>query len=1351
MSWPQFMDPALQGYIEERQATALRTYENDPDLLLEHVRQEDSFRTGGYGTRQISELLQNAVDAIGAGASTGMVELRLADGALYCANEGAGFTRDGVRAVTYAFLSTKRGEEIGRFGLGFKSILGITDHPQIYSRSISFEFNAPDTAELFAGVPAEGKRLPLLRIPTVADPARAADEDPNLAELMSWATTVVKLPLVREGERLRNELEKFEVESLLFFKPLDRLRITIQEAPGATPISRDFLREGHPDAGEVRLIVSGSEPVRWLYAERTYEPTIDVASTLPETLRRASMTVSYAVRPEGRAGVGRLWAWFPLIDETTASGIFNAPWQVNDDRTSLIPGSPLNKAMLGVAADLFLDVVTRAATPADPAAHLDLFPARGKEARSNADRFLSVAVPERATRRPMIPDTTGELKVPAYFERVPDLQKTPITPGAARAWQERAPRTTMPHWQCFTTATRRLRLRTLLGGTDEERSTKESGVAAWLEELARAGAPDDVEAAISIAAALTPVSAEMKMAVGSAPVVPLDGGGWARIDACAAVLLPLDGADVPMGVRTVRSDIAKHGTVADDLKSLGFRVVSADETASALAHDVSDRWQEDQWSRFWDVLGSATPAVAMAAIQHARERGVDILVPTMAGGWRAAREIVADPGFARAVPARHFDNARVSSVALVRAAGAMEAPVRGYRLDRDSLRPLYVSAVENMARAHLKRSGFSDVRVVVPEGDGVGPLDVLADELTDQERVFWSRGVLRIMPSREITLKVRIASGKIAEIPVSSFEWWAVRNYGRLLTTQGVVPPTDAVSSRLQRFGAFLPVVADAELSVVLGLPSDLAAVPARQLSAFLAVEGYTIGAASADAFTDLVRVCASRPDVFVPDFIPAVSKGTVTLTPRREVAVTTKPGDAAALDEASVAYIPTDGDYGELISRWELLTAGDALQQSLEVIGVSESTPVLDIYPSLQGRVTARLSRQKVARAESIFRVLQSIHGVSRRRLHAAKQDGVVIVDSSLDAEQALEHLSRTLDLGLTADDVKGVLRNDEDARRSELIERAQVARNNESRLLILVGADVLRQRLPNGLLPAVESRTGLLGDREVAELFLQVHGQDAVRALREDLTGVGVPVPRQWDGSSAAQSAVKLLGFDTSFAGTRESHPPSVTQVQGQIFLNELHDFQAALAEQITELATTADPARKRGLLYLPTGAGKTRVTVEALLRLMKAGAVESPLLWIAQSEELCEQAITAFTEVWRWIGDERPLDISRFWSGHELDESNEELQIVVAIDATLLSRLGEPHYGWLTRPGMVVIDEAHTAGTKTYTDILRNLGLTAARTERPLLGLTATPFRGRNEELNRRFVERFGSNRLERSMSA
>lgn len=1343
MSWPKLMEPALQGYIEERQSIALQTYETDPDLLLEHVRQEDSFRSGGYGTRQISELLQNAVDALGHDGGSGMVELRLADGALYCANEGAGFTEDGVRAVTHAFLSTKRGEEIGRFGLGFKSVLGISAHPQIFSRAASFEFNASGTAELFAGMPTERGRLPLLRVPQLADPVRAAAEDRNIAEMMGWATTIVKLPLTREGQRLRKELDEFAIESLLFLKPLDRLRITLQASAGAAPLSRDFGRQGHPGDGEVLLTAPGKDAERWLYAERQYVPSIDVSSTLPDTSRRKSMTVSYAVRPLGRTA-GRLWSWFPLSDQTTASGVFNAPWQVNDDRTSLIPGSVLNNAMLGVAADLFLDVVTRASSGDDPAVHLDLFPARGDEARGNADKFLSEEIPRRAARRPMIPDTSGVLKVPTYFERVPDLEKTPITVSAARRWQERVERTTMPHWRCFTTPQRRLRLRTLMGGSTETRSARETNISSWLEELATTGRTEDVATALAIAVDLAASHIGTRAALQGSPIIPLDDGGWARVDACHSVLLPVEGADVPEGVRTVRSDVAADPGAADSLRALGYRAVSADQTAAALAHLATAAWHETEWTRFWKVLSSATPPAASQAITEVRSRDVEVLLPTRSGRWRCAREVFADDSFAPHAVERHVDPKIVPNVALRRAAGAVSGAVARYPLWKESLHAEYASAVEEVIRRYLRKHGITPPdRIIIPDRYGAGPLDVFDESLTIVERASWTRQILDLADSRDYVVDIPIGGGRKAEIRVSTMEWWAVRSRGIVISSLGERPVDRVVSNSLARFSDFLPVV-DQELSGTLPLPRTLPDVPVSLVKEFLARDGYQ--PTSARDLAAFMVECAAREDLEIPDRIPALLSGQVALVPRDEVAVTRSESDAIALQEAGVAFVPTNGDHGGLIERWGLLEPDQALQQSLEITGIDGAVPILDIYPSLQDAVILPLGRQRVARAQSLFRVLTSRNGEMRKPLQAAKQDGVVVVDSSLDSEGTLAQLSRALDLDLTPSDIRGVLAADDAMRRSELIARAQVARNNEARLLLLVGADVLRQRLPGGLLPAVESRTGELGDREIAELFLQVHGQDAVRVLREDLRQVQVPVPDRWDGSPAAQSAVKRLGFDTSFGGTRERRPASVTQVQGQITLNPLHDFQRVVAEKIENLATTSVPEGQRGLLYLPTGAGKTRVTVEALLRMLKDGRVQSPILWIAQSQELCEQAIHSFAEVWRWLGDQRALDISRFWSGYELDESNEDLQVVVAIDDTLASRMHEAQYSWITRPGIVVIDEAHTAMSKNYTEILRQLGLTASRTERPLLGLTATPFRGRNDEINRLFALRFGENRLE-----
>jgi len=60
--------------------------------------------------------------------------------------------------------------------------------------------------------------------------------------------------------------------------------------------------------------------------------------------------------------------------------------------------------------------------------------------------------------------------------------------------------------------------------------------------------------------------------------------------------------------------------------------------------------------------------------------------------------------------------------------------------------------------------------------------------------------------------------------------------------------------------------------------------------------------------------------------------------------------------------------------------------------------------------------------------------------------------------------------------------------------------------------------------------------------------------------------------------------------------------------------------------------------------------------------------------------------------------------------------------------------------------VIDEAHAAITPSYTEALAWLGMDARTDRCPLLGLSATPFRGTNDEESRRLARRFGERRLD-----
>src|SRR5690606_38726618 len=102
--------------------------------------------------------------------------------------------------------------------------------------------------------------------------------------------------------------------------------------------------------------------------------------------------------------------------------------------------------------------------------------------------------------------------------------------------------------------------------------------------------------------------------------------------------------------------------------------------------------------------------------------------------------------------------------------------------------------------------------------------------------------------------------------------------------------------------------------------------------------------------------------------------------------------------------------------------------------------------------------------------------------------------------------------------------------------------------------------------------------------------------------------------------------------------------------------------------------------------------RVTVEALVRAINNGLIKGPILWIAQTEELCEQAVQAWAELWAAKGERSALRINRLWSTREADRYPDGPQVVVATPEKLDHVRERPEYEWLSAAAMVVIDEAH-----------------------------------------------------------
>lgn len=248
-----------------------------------------------------------------------------------------------------------------------------------------------------------------------------------------------------------------------------------------------------------------------------------------------------------------------------------------------------------------------------------------------------------------------------------------------------------------------------------------------------------------------------------------------------------------------------------------------------------------------------------------------------------------------------------------------------------------------------------------------------------------------------------------------------------------------------------------------------------------------------------------------------------------------------------------------------------------------------------------------------------------------------------------------------------------------------------------------------------------------------------------------------RNWHaGKRWARYFARVLGFPAVFAGVPGTPGgPDVEQVEPHVPLPALQDFQEDLRQQLLEVVS-ARPGANRAVLTLPTGAGKTRTTVEALIDWWLGDRDGDFILWIAQSDELCEQAVQAFREVWIDRGDQgvrETIRLYRFWGGRRIIPDEEGPGVIVStIDKLRKSLLGPQPADrqaallqLLRSTGVIVIDEAHRAEAASYRRALEALGVDfTARTRStvPIIGLTATPLRSQHEEtvrLARRFYNR------------
>jgi len=254
-----------------------------------------------------------------------------------------------------------------------------------------------------------------------------------------------------------------------------------------------------------------------------------------------------------------------------------------------------------------------------------------------------------------------------------------------------------------------------------------------------------------------------------------------------------------------------------------------------------------------------------------------------------------------------------------------------------------------------------------------------------------------------------------------------------------------------------------------------------------------------------------------------------------------------------------------------------------------------------------------------------------------------------------------------------------------------------------------------PHELLTSATSRVlllELLRESEAKELAA-VLGLPIKETLYDDLKSIRIT-----HGSDKESQLLDFFSLETPPAEEQKQ----LKSVQECSAIYPLFEHQRRAVNQVTA-EIFQEP--NRVLLHMPTGSGKTRTAMTAIAEYMCASE-PTLVVWLAHSEELCDQAAEEFAKAWNALGN-RKTNLFRCWGKYQVDIEAIHDGILVGSLAKIYNTL-KRDIGFIGKLGsrcsLVVIDEAHQAIANTYKLVLETLFTTGRRTG--LLGMTATPGR-------------------------
>tara|TARA_B100000795_G_C22778638_1_gene431199 strand:- start:116 stop:1747 length:1632 start_codon:yes stop_codon:yes gene_type:complete len=206
----------------------------------------------------------------------------------------------------------------------------------------------------------------------------------------------------------------------------------------------------------------------------------------------------------------------------------------------------------------------------------------------------------------------------------------------------------------------------------------------------------------------------------------------------------------------------------------------------------------------------------------------------------------------------------------------------------------------------------------------------------------------------------------------------------------------------------------------------------------------------------------------------------------------------------------------------------------------------------------------------------------------------------------------------------------------------------------------------------------------------------------------------------------------------------PINKPDLENVIGVKPMFDYQYRVKVQLLENLKTND----RVIVHMPTGSGKTKTSIESVLDYWKTNNPNSFIVWLAHTEELCEQAFEKFQELWNLRG-QNETKIYRLFGDHNPIIDDKKSGILIVSYKKLFniknSRNDEVFHNAAKikqNTSVIILDEAHLTVAPTFNEAIDYIHRS---NKTKIIGLSATPGRGMNDDENRRLASFFNENKI------